>query len=371
MRIFFIYLLALSCTTSLCAQTAMQIAVVADKGPRTDYAQALLEAELQRSGQFALVERERIAETIKELSFQQSGVTDQSNAVAIGRHLNVHKIFFVQTHRVGGQYALTVKIVDIETNQVQRTESENLGTSQQDMQTGVRRLASRLIATSALLAPLEMISIPAGRFKMGAEHGLPDEKPVHQVSVNSFEIDRYEVTRIAYESFLVSQGRKKQAELRDTNLPAVNVSWTDAVGYCRSRGARLPTEAEWEYAARGPNGRTYPWGEARPNASRARFGGQERKALKIGSLPQGATLEGVHDLAGNVAEWVQDWWHPSYYGESPPADPQGPANGDYRVARGGSWNQPADELRSSARLYYNPDKGAGHIGFRCAQSAGF
>ena len=146
----------------------MQIAVVADKGPRTDYAQALLEAELQRSGQFALVERERIAETIKELSFQQSGVTDQSNAVAIGRHLNVHKIFFAQTHRVGGQYALTVKIVDIETNQVQRTESENLGTSQQDMQTGVRRLASRLIATSALLAPIEMISIPAGRFKMGA-----------------------------------------------------------------------------------------------------------------------------------------------------------------------------------------------------------
>ena len=93
--------------------------------------------------------------------------------------------------------------------------------------------------------------------------------------------------------------------------------------------------------------------------------------MKIGSLPQGATLEGVHDLAGNVAEWVQDWWHPSYYGESPPADPQGPADGDYRVARGGSWNQPADELRSSARLYHNPDKGAGHIGFRCAQSAGF
>ena len=370
MAYFFTYLLALT-ATGLCAQGQMQIAVVADKGPRADYAQALLETELQQSGQFALVEREKISTTIEELSFQQSGVTDQSNAVAIGRHLNVHKIFFAQTHRVGGQYALTVKIVDIETTQVQRTESENLGTSQQDIQIGVRRLARRLIATSSLLAPAEMVTILGGRFAMGAEHGLPDEKPVHQVSIKSFEIDRYEVTRIAFEAFLVDQGRKKQADLRDANLPAVNVSWTDASAYCRSRGARLPTEAEWEYAARGPEGRTYPWGEARPNAALARFGGQERKALKIGSLPQGATLEGVHDLAGNVAEWVQDWWHPGYYAQSPAADPLGPADGDYRVARGGSWNQPPDELRASARLYHNPDKGAGHIGFRCAKSASF
>lgn len=366
-----ILLLSLIGVSSLWAQTQLQIAVVASDGPRVDYAQALLEAELQQSGQFALVEREKIAETIKELSFQQSGVTNQANAVEIGRHLNVHKIFFAQTHRVGGQYALTVKVVDVETNQVQRTENENLGTSQQQIQLGVRRLARRLIATSALLTPADMIPIPAGRFTMGTEHGLPDEKPAHQVSISGFEIDRYEVTRIAFESFLVSQNRKKQADLRDPNLPAVDVSWTDAAAYCRSRGARLPTEAEWEYAARGPNGRTYPWGETRPNALLARFGGQERQALKVGSLPQGATLDGVHDLAGNVAEWVQDWWHPGYYAQSPSNDPQGPADGDYRVARGGSWNQPPDELRASARLYHNADKGAGHIGFRCAKSAGF
>ena len=371
MHCFFSGLLALLSAMPLCAINQMQIAVVADKGPQADYAQALLEAELQQSGQFALVEREKITETIKELSFQQSGVTDQTNAVAIGRHLNVHKIFFAQTHRVGGQHALTVKVVDIATNQVQRTESENLGTSQQTMQAGVRRLARRLIATSTLLAPPETVTIAAGRFTMGAEHGLPDERPVHLVSIASFEIDRYEVTHIAFESFLVGQGRKKKVDMRDANLPAVNVNWTDASAYCRSRGARLPTEAEWEYAARGPIGRSYPWGETRPNASLARFGGQERKALTIGSLPQGATPEGVHDLAGNVAEWVQDWWHPNYYAKSPSADPTGPTEGDYRVARGGSWNQPPDELRASARLYHNPEKGAGHIGFRCAKSAEF
>ena len=355
----------------LSAQTPLQIAVVASKGPRIDYAQALLETELQQSGQFALVEREKVAETIKELSFQQSGVTDQSNAVAIGKHLNVHKIFYAQTHRVGGKYAMTVKVVDVETNQVQRTESENLGTTQEEIQAGVHRLARRLIATSALLAPEDMVFIPGGRFKMGSDLGLPDEKPVHLISISSFELARYEVTHIAYESFLVAQGHKKKVDLRDPQLPAVNVNWTDAAAYCRTRGARLPTEAEWEYAARGPNSRTYPWGETRPSAPFARFGGQERKALKIGSLPQGATPEGVLDLAGNVAEWVQDWWHPGYYAQSPPNDPPGPAAGDYRVARGGSWNQPPDELRASARLYHNPDKGVGHIGFRCAKSAGF
>ena len=369
MRIFFMYLLALSCTTSLCAQTAMQIAVVADKGPRTDYAQALLEAELQRSGQFALVERERIAETIKELSFQQSGVNYQSNAVAIGRHLNVHKIFFAQTHRVGGQYALTVKIVDIETNQVQRTESENRGTSQQDMQTGVRRLANRLIATSVLLAPLEMISIPAGRFKMGAEHGLPDEKPVHQVSVNSFEIDRYEVTRIAYESFLVSQGRKKQAELRDTNLPAVNVSWTDAVGYCRSRGARLPTEAEWEYACRA--GTTTRWASGDDEQTLEDYAWisgntwalRKKHPHAIGQKKPNAW--GLHDMHGNVWEWVADW--EGAYTADRQIDPQGPENGERRVGRGGSFGTLGLGVRSASRFFSPPDARNPDVGARIAR----
>ena len=228
---------------------------------------------------------------------------------------------------------------------------------------------------------MELVEIPAGSFAMGqTEGGDDDERPVHQVIISRpFAMTTTPVTNAQYECFDPQHRnlRGKRELSRKDDEAAIFVSWHDAVRFCawlsESEGKpyRLPTEAEWEYAARGPNGRTYPWGEARPNASRARFGGQERKALKIGSLPQGATLEGVHDLAGNVAEWVQDWWHPSYYAESPPADPQGPADGDYRVARGGSWNQPPDELRSSARLYHNPDKGAGHIGFRCAQSAGF
>ena len=364
-----ILLLLLIGVSSIFAQTQLQIAVVANKGPRVDYAQALLEDELQQSGQFALVEREKVAETIKELSFQQSGVTDQSNAVAIGQNLNVHKIFHAQTHRVGGKLALTVQIVDVETNQVQRTTTESLGTTQDQIAAGVGRLARQLITAAALLLPAEMVSIPAGRFEMGSEIGLPDEKPVHLVALSAYEIDRYEVTRLAYESYLVAEGRKKKADLHHPQLPVVNVSWKDADAYCRSRGSRLPTEAEWEYAARNPIGGNYPWGKAAPNPSLAHYGGQERKPLRIGSFPRGASPFGVHDLAGNVAEWVSDWWQPDYYEQSPPNDPQGPADGDYRVLRGGSWNQPPDDLRTSARLYHNPYKGAGHIGFRCARSA--
>ena len=269
-----------------------------------------------------------------------------------------------------------------------------------------------------------MTMVKKGMFSMGAEGpecwSGDGEGPVHQVSLEDYFIDQTSVTNESFSTFVDATGYQSEAERfgwsfvfhnqiprahfkrlsfdrafgvewwakvegaswkkpggpgtnirKIMNHPVVHISWHDAEAFCHWAGKRLPTEAEWEYAARGPIGRSYPWGETRPNASLARFGGQERKALTIGSLPQGATPEGVHDLAGNVAEWVQDWWHPNYYAKSPSADPTGPTEGDYRVARGGSWNQPPDELRASARLYHNPEKGAGHIGFRCAKSAEF
>ena len=205
---------------------------------------------------------------------------------------------------------------------------------------------------------------------MGSAVGPPDEQPAHRVSVRAFRLDRYEVSRIAYQAFLEAKGTARAGTVENPDHPAAMVSWSDAAAYCGWADKRLPTEAEWEYAARGGEARIYPWGDSPPDASRAHFGGRTREPVGVSGLSRGATPEGVHQMAGNVAEWVQDWWRPDYYATSPSDDPQGPTEGDYRVVRGGSWSQPGAELRAAARSFHNPDKGAAYIGFRCARSGG-
>jgi formylglycine-generating enzyme required for sulfatase activity len=332
------------------------------------YAQSALEAELSRSGRFVLVERGRVQEVIEEVNFQQAGVTVPEKASELGSHLNAEKLLFGEVTRAGTNYKLAIRVVDVATNQVVVVEEENLGPlgpRQELLQPAIRRLARRLINAAPALSPAPMISLPAGQFEMGGSQ--PGESPAHLVSLSAFEIDRDEVNQAAYQAFAETT-RGPQPPPEHPEHPAALVSWTEAAAYCQWQGKRLPTEAEWEYAARGPQGRTYPWGETPPTAALARFGGQHRGPVDGASLAAGATPEGVRHLAGNVAEWVQDWWDPAYYASSPAADPQGPAEGDYRVVRGGSWSSPADELRASARSYSNPDKGTGYIGFRCARS---
>ena len=362
----------------LCAQPTqagerLNIALIAVNGDKSatgnvsTYVQTLLEEELGKSGKFDLVERNRVKEVVEEVAFQQSGLTDQGSAVEIGKHLNVDQLIFVQTHRIYPDYELTLKVVDVASNRILRVEKTSLGQKTPEIRTAVRKLARRLIALSSLFSSVEMAFIPSGTFLMGSDRGLADERPPHRISINTFYLDRYEVTHIAFQEFLVTQGKKKRADLKDPDHPATMVSWTEASAYCRAQGKRLPTEAEWEYAARGDQNRAYPWGKATPSLALARF--QTRGTLPADSLPAGATPDGVHHLAGNVAEWVQDWYDPGYYAASPAANPTGPPAGDYRVARGGSWNQLADEIRPTARAYHNPDKGTGDIGFRCASDA--
>jgi len=371
MRYFIILLLLPLCAFP--AQARLHVALVeagGDQGVPNDvssYARTGLEEELNKSGKFVLVERSRVQAVVEEIAFQQSGVTDPGTAAQLGRQLNVDKLIFVQTHRVYPRYELTLRIVDVATGQVLRVEKESLGRQPPEIRAAVRRLARRLIAISSLLSPAEMVLIPAGTLLMGSDQGLGDERPPHRVSMSAFYLDPYEVRRIAFQEFLVAQGRKKSPDLKDPDLPATMVSWHDAAAFCQAQGRRLPTEAEWEYAARGGEARIFPWGNEPPDPSRARF--ESRGPLPVDALSPGATPEGLLNLAGNVAEWVQDWWHLGYYAVSPSADPPGPAEGDYRVVRGGSWNQSAEELRAAARAYHNPERGAGHIGFRCARDA--
>lgn len=222
-----------------------------------------------------------------------------------------------------------------------------------------------------------MVLIPAGEFAMGSDLGQEDEQPVHRVSVKAFYLDVYETTVSRYAEFLASQKPDAPFKWNEAtagaheNKPAVGVNWYDARDYCRWVGKRLPTEAEWEIAARGTEGRIYPWGSAHPtrghaNAGETRWRGYNTLS-NVGRFELGKTPEGVYDLSGNLWEWVADWYDPTYYQFSVRDNPKGPSAGPLRALRGGAWNNDSKAIRSSNRAGYAPDARRNDVGFRCAQ----
>jgi len=219
----------------------------------------------------------------------------------------------------------------------------------------------------------EMVYIPAGSFTMGDTHGdgNRDETPVHQVFVNAFWLDRTEVTNAQFARF-VQAGATVQGDWRPAfesgkdQHPAFNVTWNDAVAYCRWADKRLPTEAEWEYAARGTDGRRYPWG-AYWDAAKVNGGYPARASTPVGSYSGGASPFGVQDLAGNVWEWTSTLYK-SYPYSATDGREDATASGP-RVFRGGSWENDAFYLRSASRLRVDPADRFNYLGFRCAQEA--
>jgi Sulfatase-modifying factor enzyme 1 len=231
---------------------------------------------------------------------------------------------------------------------------------------------------------MTMVYVPGGAFQMGSAESDAlanfDEKPPHPVTLDAFWIDKTEVTNAQYKK-CVQAGACKPSEFPDdwdTNgdpQPVVGVSWYDAGAYCQWAGATLPTEAQWEKAARGMDGRIYPWGNETATCEYAVMaeGGQEgcgrKPAWPVGSKPKGASPYGALDMAGNVWEWVADWYAADYYGGSPGSNPPGPDAGDERLMRGGGWETHGDELRAAYRYSGAPDSGEDEVGFRCAVSA--
>ena len=209
---------------------------------------------------------------------------------------------------------------------------------------------------------------------MGDTHGegLPNEKPAHPVSLQAFWLDRTEVTNAQFFQFARAAGfRPRPALLKEAQgkeqHPVVHVTWEDAVAYCRWAGKRLPTEAEWEYAARGTDGRRYPWGDTW-DPGRARFEGNSggQTTAPVGSYPAGAFPFGVLDLAGNVWEWTSSLERPyPYVATDGREDPTAPG---LRVIRGGAWRLKPGALRTTVRWGVEPTTQRPVIGFRCAQS---
>jgi formylglycine-generating enzyme required for sulfatase activity len=219
-----------------------------------------------------------------------------------------------------------------------------------------------------------MVQVPAGEFMMGCNEQVdkqchPDEKPYHKVYLDAYYIDKYDVTQGEYNQ-CVSTGRCKEntlapADFTGDRQPVVDVSWDDANTYCQWAGKRLPTEAEWEKAARGTDGRVYPWGNSL-DTSRANYNSTLGKTSNVGSYPSGASPYGALDMAGNVFNWVADWFDEHYYQDSPSKNPKGPDSGTERVLRGGCWTTSyLGDLRSSDRIRYSPTDRSGSFGFRC------
>jgi formylglycine-generating enzyme required for sulfatase activity len=218
-----------------------------------------------------------------------------------------------------------------------------------------------------------MVYVPAGEFLMGSgddyRYARPDERPQHTVYLDAFWIDRTEVTNAQYRK-CVEAGACEEARCWDLDgydvpdLPVVCVHWDAAQAYAAWAGGRLPTEAEWEKAARGTDGRLYPWGDSEPDCDKANYLGCADGPLPVGSHPEGASPYGVLEMAGNVWEWVADWYAEDYYSHSPDRNPQGPDSGEHRVGRGAAFRISHWSLRCAIRGWVRPDWLCGAGGFR-------
>ena len=234
-----------------------------------------------------------------------------------------------------------------------------------------------------------MVPIPAGTFQMGCDpahdggylcdfHGtMLHELPLHTVYLDAYRIDKYEVTNAQYAQCVTAANCSAPSNFgsysRSTyynnptyaNYPVIYVSWYQARDYCVWVGKRLPSEAEWEKAARGSNDtRAYPWGDQAPDCTLATCLGD---TSEVGSYPGGASPYGVMDMAGNVWEWVNDWYQSDYYSVSPASNPLGPSTGTSKVLRSGSWINDFVALRVTIRWYsYPTDAYFSYNGFRCA-----
>lgn len=225
-----------------------------------------------------------------------------------------------------------------------------------------------------------MVLVPSGEFIMGSDKGDEDESPIHRVHLTAFYIDKFEVTNARFAKFVDAIQSEppwgfadKETPISDADRPVRWVNWMDAMGYCLWVGKRLPTEAEWEKAARGTDGRVFPWGNDPPTLAHAVYGLNEGGAETIsviGDRERGMSPYGAHDMAGNLYEWVMDWYAEDFYLNSAnnvAVNPRGPNEGNAKVQRGGSYINSPYRLRSSFRTKGDPAEQDPHVGFRCAQ----
>jgi serine/threonine-protein kinase len=234
-----------------------------------------------------------------------------------------------------------------------------------------------------------LVLIPEGEFRMGRTDGDNDEKPVRKILLPAFYLDKFPVTNARYGKFVQATGHPEPVgygfrgdrfvedfrpwqdpRFNQPDMPVVCVSWDDAVEYATWAGRRLPTEAEWEKAAKGMLAAKYPWGSSDPAPTKAAYGlpMESGSPAAVGSHPDGASSYGCLDMAGNVWQWCRDWYSETAYQLDFLLLPLGPDKGEEKVLRGGSWANNGDLLRCTARFCYPPTRKAFYVGFRCAKN---
>ena len=221
-----------------------------------------------------------------------------------------------------------------------------------------------------------MLYIPEGEFIRGGEY---NNAPKQTIFLDEFYIDQYEVTNILYQKCVQEGSCQPPKSISSVNSkeyyilpefrhhPVIQVTWEDAQTYCQFVGKRLPTEAEWEKAARGTDGLTYPWGDDPPSKERANFD-SSTDLVAVGSYPDGTSPYGAYDMAGNAWEWVADWYQHDYYQQAPKENPQGPEKATNKVIRGGAWQTKHFTLEAGRRKNRNPSAKDSDLSFRCASS---
>ncbi|MHC4779366.1 MAG: formylglycine-generating enzyme family protein [Planctomycetota bacterium] len=363
---------------------------------------------------FRIIERVQVARLVEEQKFEATDlVEDAKKATRLGKLLRAEFIMVGSLNKFGDSFLLVARIIKCSSGEQFKGGSalmKSLGDVSDAADKVIRSMGLKAEASVegpppppqglVLVRPglyrcerdrALMVYVKPGSFEMGSEGIGPAEKPVHQVKVKGFFMDRTEVTNRSYARFLNMWGKDvdtfgKKMIYPDPTVgltrrgevwtpvkgyedhPVVRVTWFGAAAYAKWAGKSLPTEAQWEYAARGAEGRAYPWGKAAPTGGLAVFGRRPPdRTLKCGILKDGESSFGVLDMAGNVEEWCADWFDPGFYDASPFENPVNDEGSDDRSVRGGTWYDSPSKLLSARRSHRKPNFSDDTLGFRCVK----
>ena len=366
-----------------------------------------LASKLSESGVYEVVPQDKLKQALtakKKESYKQC--YPQSCQIEIGQELAADKALATQVMKVGTKCVVTTNIYDLKRATSGKAATAEGKCTEDGVAVLIRQAAEKLTGSSVVPAPSPtpaprtswraitnakdgsvMVLVPGGSFPRGSTKGSDDERPRRSIHVDAFQIDRQEVTVARYRKCVQAGGCTAPGTAGACNWgqsgrddhPVNCVDWDQARKYCAWAGGRLPSEAEWDKAARGTDGREYPWGSAKPTCERAvmddgGFGCGQNRTWPVGSKPLGDSPYGAHDMAGNVWEWVRDWYRKDYYGSSPARNPQGPSSGETRVVRGGSWSGSgsrggnAEDMRAANRFSISPARRNAGVGFRCVRA---